>query len=148
VVFAARIAEDLAGMPLTLPTQTPSSAVSPGGKGDPVALEAELRHLMADRVGVVRTGNGLAQALARIGDIELDASTPALRNMAIAALLVTAAAWQRTESRGGHFRADYPAADPAQAHRTFLNLADARAIAAQTAAHTPSHAGRAPANAH
>ena len=144
VVFAARIAEDLADMDLVLPAQTPSSAVSPGGKGDPAALESELRRLMADRVGVIRDGKGLAQALARIFEIELDAPTPALRNMAIVALLVTAAAWQRTESRGGHFRADHPAADPAQAHRTFLSLADARAIAAQAAAHT----GRVPANTH
>ena len=56
--------------------------------------------------------------------------TPQLRNMATAALLVTAAALRRTESRGGHFRADFPNSDPAQAKRTFMTLAEARAIAA------------------
>jgi L-aspartate oxidase len=50
--------------------------------------------------------------------------------MATAALLVTAAALRREESRGGHYRSDFPKADPAQARRTFITLDDARRIAA------------------
>jgi L-aspartate oxidase len=57
------------------------------------------------------------------------AHVPQLRNMAAAAMLVTAAALRRTESRGGHFRSDFPKGDPAQAKRTFLTLAEARGIA-------------------
>jgi L-aspartate oxidase len=50
--------------------------------------------------------------------------------MATAALLVAAAALRREESRGGHYRSDFPKADPAQAKRTFITLEDAREIAA------------------
>ena len=53
--------------------------------------------------------DGLKHALAEIARIERDnARVPQLRNMATAALLVTAAALRRTESRGGHFRSDVP----------------------------------------
>ena len=50
--------------------------------------------------------------------------------LATAALMVTAAALKREESRGGHYRSDFPKTDPKQARRTFLTLADARRIAA------------------
>jgi L-aspartate oxidase len=43
--------------------------------------------------------------------------------------MVTAAALARHESRGGHFRSDYPQTDPV-AKRSFLTLADAEKIAA------------------
>jgi L-aspartate oxidase len=57
------------------------------------------------------------------------AHVPQLRNMATAALLIAAAALQRTESRGGHYRSDCPNSDPQQARRTFITLDQARAVA-------------------
>jgi L-aspartate oxidase len=53
---------------------------------------------------------------------------PQTRNMATAALMVTAAALKREESRGGHFRSDFPQTD-LPARRTFITLDEARAIA-------------------
>jgi L-aspartate oxidase len=47
-----------------------------------------------------------------------------LRNMILTARLITAAALMRKESRGGHYRTDYPATDPAFAHRTFITIED------------------------
>jgi len=94
----------------------------------------ELRQIMARHVGVIRDAEGLARALADIARIERTATSRALRNMATTALLIAAAAWKRRESRGGHYRSDYPQPDPAQANRTFLALEDARAIAARAAA--------------
>jgi L-aspartate oxidase len=83
---------------------------------------------------VIRDGAGLRRALAEIARLEREsADDPALRNMATAALMVTAGAFTRHESRGGHYRADYPKTDPALAKRTFLTLADARRIAAEAA---------------
>jgi L-aspartate oxidase len=49
--------------------------------------------------------------------------------MLTTAKLVAAAALARTESRGGHYRADFPDSDPAWQHRTFMTLADAERIA-------------------
>jgi len=86
---------------------------------------------MSADVGVIRDAAGLRRALGGIARLERDAqSLPQLRNMATAALMVTAAALKREESRGGHYRSDFPKTDPKQARRTFLTLADARRIAA------------------
>ena len=86
---------------------------------------------MSSHVGVIRNRDGLAYALGEIAGMERDwAHRPPLRNMATAALVITAAALRREESRGGHSRSDYPGTDSAQAKRTFLTLEEARAIAA------------------
>ena len=133
VVFAARIAEDLsdhkaqaARPPLT---ESESDAGTPAH--DNSGKERELRALMSRQVGVIRDGDGLRSALDSITRMEREAKSPALRNMATAALLVAAAAWRRRESRGAHYRRDFPKSDPAQAKRATLTLADARAIAAE-----------------
>jgi L-aspartate oxidase len=49
--------------------------------------------------------------------------------MCTTALMITAAALARQESRGGHFRDDFPASDPDQALRSRLTLREARLIA-------------------
>jgi L-aspartate oxidase len=132
VVFAARIAQDIAeGAPAkkTTPVVADTGKVSASTQFDDSALRA----LMSAHVGVIRDEEGLARALAEIARIERKATSPALRNMATAALLVAAAAWRRRESRGAHFRSDYPSADPAQARRAFITLDDARQIAERAA---------------
>ena len=47
-----------------------------------------------------------------------------LRNLLLVARLVTHAASLRRESRGAHFRADFPEASEALRRRSFLTLAD------------------------
>jgi aspartate oxidase len=46
--------------------------------------------------------------------------TIAGRNAADLGLLITMAALKRSESRGGHYRADYPDEDPKQAMRALV----------------------------
>jgi L-aspartate oxidase len=54
---------------------------------------------------------------------------------AIVALMIAVAAWQRTESRGAHFRTDFPAmADLAR--RTRLTLAETLEAAGNLASET------------
>ena len=48
--------------------------------------------------------------------------------------MIAAGALARTESRGGHYRSDFPTADPAWRHRTFMTLAEAERIAADASA--------------
>lgn len=94
----------------------------------PVHLRNRLRRLMWEKVSVVRTEESLKSALGELEKIEedLEHQAPALRtkvwNQEIAeglenyslvktARLVIQAALMRTESRGAHFRSDYPNAD-------------------------------------
>ena len=88
-------------------------------------LLGDLRDVMWDGAGLVRDGQSLREALSAIGRIEaaLDAvgvgGNPALnttwqdwlslRNQALAARLIAASALERRESRGAHFRRDFPA---------------------------------------
>jgi L-aspartate oxidase len=133
VVFASRVAEDISGT--SLPTAAPHRPSADSGASLDTASPSarELRTIMSRHVGVIRNGDGLAAALARISRVERDAQSPLLRNMATAALLVAAAAFARRESRGAQERSDYPRPDPALARRAFLTLAKARAIAADAA---------------
>jgi L-aspartate oxidase len=77
---------------------------------------ADLRARMTAQAGVVRDAAGLGALLAWIAAAEA-AHGPALP--LIAAKLVAARALDRPESRGAHFRADYPAAAAEAVHTRF-----------------------------
>jgi L-aspartate oxidase len=126
LVFGARVAGDVrgqlaAGALRGLPP-APQRFASP-------APPHVLRGAMSRDVGVERNAEGLRAALAVIGRLETMSNEPALLNMTVAAKLVTAAALARNESRGGHWRSDFPKTD-AKPARTFMTLADAERIAA------------------
>jgi L-aspartate oxidase len=130
VVYAARIAEDIAGQTIAAPARAPMALVTPRNCAMPSLTEANLRAMMTSHVGVIRDGDRLAQAVRSFADIERDTGNIALRNMATSALLVATSAWARRESRGAHFRSDHPAEKPALAHRTMTTLAAVRELAA------------------
>ena len=81
---------------------------------DPLAafadLRREIRALSWERLGLVRDAAGLATAQRRFAEIlrQLPAAPSEVRNLAIAGSLVAAAALHREESRGAHFRSDFP----------------------------------------
>jgi len=71
----------------------------------PEAARAELRAAMSANCGVVRDGPGLTRLVALIDRLErAHGAPPAL----VAARLIAEAALARRESRGGHYRSDYP----------------------------------------
>jgi L-aspartate oxidase len=86
---------------------------------------SDLRNVMYANVGLVRNEFGLREALSRIEGLE--ASFPGaandLRNLLVVGRLVAEAALARKESRGSHYRSDYPLADEALAKRSFTRLA-------------------------
>ncbi len=129
VVYAARIAQDIDGTTFAAPALR-LAETTPRNCAMPPLTEANLRTMMASHVGVVRNGDQLVEAVQAFAAVERDTGNIALRNMATTALIVAASAWSRRESRGAHFRSDYPAEDPAQRKRTMTTLAEARKIAA------------------
>src|SRR4051812_27851221 len=108
VVYAARIADDIAGCSIRSPARLPDALVVQRGSAPDAAAMNRLRTTMSTHVGVIRDAEGIADAVRSFAALEHEATSLALRNMAAAALLVAAAAWSRSESRGGHFRSDHP----------------------------------------
>lgn len=82
----------------------------------------KLQHIMTDLVGIVRSEADLLQALAAITKIseqwkDVQASNSQemeIKNMLLLAECITHAALTRTESRGAHYRSDYPMLDDAR----------------------------------
>ena len=142
VVYAARIAEDIGGSFVAAPGRLPETPVTPRNCAMPPLTETNLRAMMASHVGVIRDGDRLKEAVHTFAAIERDTGNIALRNMATTALLVAASAWARRESRGAHCRSDYPAENPALAHRTMTTLAAARDIAAALSDDAPTRSAQ------
>jgi succinate dehydrogenase/fumarate reductase flavoprotein subunit len=93
-----------------------------------MALRNQLRQLMWEKVGLYRTESSLRDALEDLETIEahLDQQSLSVRSrhhnlelvqsfenyfLFSTAMCVTRAALQRTESRGAHYREDYPVRD-------------------------------------
>jgi L-aspartate oxidase len=109
------------------PTQTRANQPPPpptGGTqldiGDLAKLRRRAQRAMSQYVAVVRDAHGLAQASAEILSVaeELEAYQSdrrpvwELRNLVLASSAIVAAATRREESRGAHFRADFPETNP------------------------------------
>jgi L-aspartate oxidase len=138
VVFAARIAEDISGHGFVAPARLPAVMATPRNCAMPPVTGANLRAMMTSHVGVIRDSDRLVEAVRTFAAIERDTGNIALRNMATTALLVAASAWARRESRGAHYRTDYPAQNPDLAQRTMTTLPAAREIAASLSARVPA----------
>ncbi|WP_024513711.1 L-aspartate oxidase [Bradyrhizobium sp. Tv2a-2] len=128
-VYAARIAEDIAGSVLSSPARALTARPIPRNCAMPARSGENLRTLMSSHVGVIRDGEHLAEAVRNFAVLERDTGNIALRNMATTALLVAASAFSRRESRGAHFRSDHPAEKTAFARRTMTTLDEARTVA-------------------
>jgi L-aspartate oxidase len=159
LVFGQRVADDIRkASPTTTPASEPGRAM-PLARALPAAeaeqIRRELRALMATHVGIVRSEEGLRAAAAGLAALQSrfeDLQAKALRdesaefqtlrragelgNMLSVARLVTLAALRRTESRGAHFRSDYPEPQAEWQRRQELTLVDLE-IAAPWAAGRP-----------
>ncbi len=135
---ALRAAEDLkdgGAQPTPLPPWNPGAALAPE-EGVVVAHNwDEVRRLMWNYVGIVRTTKRLERARARLKTLRdeirdyyweyrLTADLVELRNLADVATLIVECARQRKESRGLHFMLDYPNTDERFLRDTVLTRGD------------------------
>jgi L-aspartate oxidase len=98
------------------------------------AARSRIQSIASAGPGVVRSGDGLAAAATRLAAVRTDAHEASdvvaqpqaaeweTTNVHQVATALTAAAMLRTESRGGHFRTDFPATDPAWERRVLVSL--------------------------
>ena len=118
VVFAKRVVERAVAA-----GETPEAApLTPNAValGEPRAEEAgadglsAVQHLMWEQVGIVREGESLRRACATLSAWQatlpdaVDRPTHELANLLLCGRLVAEAALQREESRGAHYRRDFP----------------------------------------
>lgn len=134
MVLGARVADDI-GRLVTGENAHPVAKTYRTGPDRPLdtarraRLVGRLRQTMSEDVGVVRDGAGLARALAVAREIGEEAHEDrTVVNMALAAEIIAGSALLRAESRGAHFRSDFPDAEPALQHRSAVTLRDIRAL--------------------
>ena len=128
MVYGSRVAENIGEMRHEQTKYVPLDSARAvyhdwDDKGQVQAI-SDLRNVMYANVGLVRNEFGLREALSRIEDLEHSFPRPAneLRNLLVVGRLIAEAALARKESRGSHYRSDYPATDDALAKRSFTRL--------------------------
>jgi len=116
VVMASAVAGSMAG-----------TEPAPLAAARPVALPAaptaeSLRGLISETLGLVRERDGLGRALAHLQPLAFTGGGSA--DPALVALMIATAALAREESRGGHWRADFPQSSPTWARRLVQRVHD------------------------
>jgi len=115
LVFAERVARDLAvapPLPSTMPAPGPWRIPLLIDRGAAQVAADAIRRVMWDCAGIVRTAKGLRTCIEQLVVIaqRLPDGATEETNMVDTALLIAEAALLRKESRGGHFRVDFPKA--------------------------------------
>jgi succinate dehydrogenase / fumarate reductase flavoprotein subunit len=122
-----------------------------GARENPFRIQHDLQETMQDLVGIVRVEAEMVEALRRLQALEARAGRTGvdghreyhggwhacldLRNLLTVSEAITRSALERRESRGGHFREDYPA--PAAEFGT-INIAVVRGPANEMQVHRRS----------
>jgi L-aspartate oxidase len=100
---------------------------APGPTGYPAVTETALREIAWEHCGIVRSGEGLREAVRALEAVELSPSTRAARveferrNIHAVALLIARCALAREESRGAHQRTDYPETSPEFQRHSYIS---------------------------
>ena len=116
IVCAQWVAESVQGASRG-PLKT-RAANAPPPASDPSAV----RPILSQGLGVLRDRHGIERAIR--GLYPIASGHGAAADPALVGLMIAVAAWRREESRGGHFRSDFPDALPS-AVPSSISLADA-----------------------
>ncbi|HEY4955819.1 MAG TPA: L-aspartate oxidase [Gemmatimonadaceae bacterium] len=112
LVFAERVARDMIARPPLkgVPRRKSWDAPPLVDRGAAQVAADDVRSVMWEHAGIARTAKGLRQCLTVLSSIEQRLPVGATEevNMVETARLITEAALMRKESRGGHFRSDFP----------------------------------------
>jgi L-aspartate oxidase len=114
LVFAERVARDLAAAPPlgggALPEQKHWEVPPFSDRGAAQVAADRVREVMWQHAGISRTAKGLRTAIVELTEIEERLPTGATEelNLVQTARLIVEAALRRKESRGGHYRSDFP----------------------------------------
>jgi L-aspartate oxidase len=112
LVFAERVARDMITRPkLTgVPRKQSWDAPPLVDRGAAQVAADDIRSVMWDNAGIARTAKGLRECLSYLTAIaeRLPVGATEEENMVDTARLITEGALMRKESRGGHFRTDFP----------------------------------------
>ncbi|MEZ5920352.1 MAG: L-aspartate oxidase [Parvularculaceae bacterium] len=130
VVFGARIAERLKGAELTArgAAEPPPDRLGLPPKPADAKLLARLRAAMSEGAALIRSDESLLETIEVINELNASADmTSGLKSALGAAELIAQGALMREESRGGHFRSDFPETDDEPMH-TEISLADAAEV--------------------
>jgi L-aspartate oxidase len=112
LVFAERVARDMIKIDrlARVPRKTSWSAPKLKDRGAAQVASDEIKRIMWEYAGISRTAKGLRTCIELLDDIERrlpEGATEEL-NMVQTASLIADAALMRKESRGGHYRSDFP----------------------------------------
>ncbi len=121
LVYGARAGKAMCGE-LTFRKKSPASASPrpsrtqqiPNGIASPAPLVQKIKDIAWRGIGIVRAGSGLKRAVAELEDLRSSLVRPCNRaaceamNLHQSALLIARSALGRLESRGAHYRLDYP----------------------------------------
>ena len=92
--------------------ENPQSEIqNPKSEEISTAVKKRVKRVMWERVGILRDANSLKRALNEFEQIYASNLSTSSRNFVTLAKLVAIAALWREESRGGHFRNDFPKKD-------------------------------------
>jgi len=119
IVFGARIANALQGKEILRPAdpRAPEDRLALPAK--PASAEAmkTLRAAMSEGAALIRSEESLTRVLDAIDALNSgEAMTSGLKSSLVAAELIVQGALSREESRGGHYRADFPQTDEEACH--------------------------------
>lgn len=116
-VFAQRVAAELSSYSERSGAAFDGEFVSPilcSDKQTEETIKDRIREIMWDHAGIVRSSEGLKQGLSLLDEVKKQVRPGMLEclNMLTTAQIIMKAALWRKESRGGHYRFDYPDPSP------------------------------------